>query len=271
MAIGLSSTLSGQAPKKPAIKETKNTGAAKGTFAADMDCFVKLNGSVNPLAVKAFTPVTIPIKVGENAVEAIASDKKSNFRTTAKGIAGETVIVEISFFDDSKFLEYIKQGNLQMVETAVKKNPELVSNKADNLVTSPLEIAIINSQPIIAAYLLEKGMSYAVPKNIYPLHKAAMHASSLKSLKKKILPADSVLVDLFLAKGCDVNEPDEAGNTPLHSAVKYGKADLVKLLIEKGASVNTKNEAGETPLKLAEDKGSITIIDYLKAKGALEK
>ena len=269
--MSLSSLLYGQVQKKPALKETKTTAGAKGTFAADMDCLVKLNGSVNPLSIKAFAPVTIPIKVGDNAVEAIASDKKSNFRTTAKGIAGETVIVEISFFDDSKFLEYVKQGNLQMVETAVKKNPELISNKVNNLVTSPLEIAIIHSQPLIAAYLLDKGMSYTVPKNIYPLHKAAMYGSSLKSLKKKIFPADSVLVDLFLAKGCDVNEPDEAGYTPLHSAVKYGKADLVKLLIEKGASVNAKNVAGETPLKLAEDKGYITIIDFLKTKGALEK
>ena len=89
--------------------------------------------------------------------------------------------------------------------------------------------------------------------------------------KKRTPPADSILVDLFLAKGCNVNEKDEVGNTPLHCAVQYGKADLVVLLVEKGADINAKNTFDDTPLKLAENKGYITIIDYLKTKGALEK
>src|SRR4051794_41117011 len=97
-----------QAPKKTPAKETKSAGAAKGSLAADMDCTVKLNGSPNPVSVKAYTPLTVPLKVGENSLEAVSSDKKSHFNTTVKGVAGENVLVEISFFDDRRFLEYVK-------------------------------------------------------------------------------------------------------------------------------------------------------------------
>lgn len=259
-----------QVPAKSTTKETSG-GAAKGSLSADMDCTVKLNGAPKLIAVKAYTPLVVNIKSGDNTVEAVSTDKKSSFKTTVKGVAGQTAIVEISFFDDSRFLEYVKQGNMPMIETAIKKDPGLINNKEGSLVTTPLEIAIINSQPDVVKYFLDNGASYTKPKNIYPLHKSVMFASSLKSAKKRKVAADSVLVDLFLSKGCDVNEKDEVGNTPLHCAAQYGKADLVVILVEKGADINAKNTFGDTPLKLAENKGYITIIDYLKSKGAHEK
>lgn len=271
--IIISETAFPQAAKKAPVKESKTSGASKGTLAADLDCSVKLNGSPNPIQVKAFTPLVVALRPGDNSLEATSSDKKSSFRTTVKGVPGETTLIEISFFDDSRFLEYVKQGNMPMVETAIKKDPTLITNQSGTLVTSPLEVAIVNSQPDVVKYFMEKGASYSSPRNIYPLHKAAMFANSAKTTKtkKRIAPADSILVDLFLSKGCNINEQDEAGNTPLHCAVQYGKSELVKMLVEKGADINTKNTFEDTPLKLAENKGYITIIEYLKNKGALEK
>lgn len=260
-----------QAPKKPAAKDAAGGGAAKGSLAADMDCTVKLNGSPTSIAVKAYTPLTVTIKTGDNTIEAISTDKKSSVKTSVKGLAGQTTLVEISFFDDKRFLEYVKLGNMPMIETAIKKDPGLINNKDGSLVTTPLEIAIVNSQPDVAKYFLDNGASFTKPKNIYPLHKSIMFASSMKSAKKKKLAADSVLVELFLSKGCDVNEKDEVGNTPLHCAAQYGKAELVMILVERGADINAKNTFEDTPLKLAENKGYVTIIDYLKSKGALEK
>src|SRR4051812_32607562 len=122
-----------QAPKKTATKET--AGAAKGSLAADMDCTVKINGSPNSITVKAYTPLTVNIRTGDNSVEAISTDKKSSFKTSIKGVAGQTALVEISFFDDRRFLEYVKQGNMPMIETAIKKDPGLINNKDNSLVT----------------------------------------------------------------------------------------------------------------------------------------
>lgn len=256
-----------------AKSNTRETGggAAKGSLSADLDCTVKLNGAPKLITVKAYTPLVVNIRSGDNTVEAVSMDKKSKYKTTVKGVAGQTTVVEISFFDDSRFLEYVKQGNMPMIETAVKKDPGLINNKGGSLVTTPLEIAIINSQPDVVRYFLDNGASFTKPKNIYPLHKSIMFASSVKSEKRKKVAADSVLVDLFLSKGCDVNERDEVGNTPLHCAAQYGKIDLAMILVEKGADINAKNAFGDTPLKLAENKGYITIIDYLKSKGAQEK
>ncbi len=249
-------------------------GSAKGTLAPDMDCLVTINGSTKPVSVKAYSPIDVAINVGDNKIEATTVDKTATFKTTVKGKSGEKVIIEISFFDDGKFLDYIKQGNLAMIETATNKNPGLVKNEGDVFTTAPLEVAIINSQPDIVKYLLDKGASFTSPENIFPLHKAVLHASSVKSktAKDKTAPApDRILVDLFMNIGCKITDKDDGGNTPLHCAVRAGKLDLVTFFIEKGANMNAKNDFGDTPLSMAEDRGAVSILDYLKSKDSAGK
>lgn len=263
--------LSAQAPKKtppkagPAVK-----GSAKGTLAADMDCLVKINNSAKPISVKAYTPIDVSINVGENNIEATSSDKKSTFRKSVTAKAGETVIIEISFFDDGKFLDYVKTGAVGMVETALKKDPSLLNNDNGTLTSSPLEIAIVNSQPELVKYLLGKGASFTKPENIFPLHKSILFMASNKP-KDKLVAPDREMVDLFLVKGCKINDKDDGGNTPLHCAVRAGKLDLIDYLITKGADINAKNDFVDTPILIAQNKGMISIINYLRSKGAEEK
>jgi hypothetical protein len=254
--------------KKPAAAAAKPS--AKGTLAADMDCLVKVNGSAKAFNVKAFTPMEVTINVGDNFIEATTIDKKSTYKRTIKAKAGETVIVEISFFDDGKFLDYIKEGNVNMVEAAIKKDPSLINNENGTLTSSPLEIALQNSQVELVKYLLSKGASFKKPEDIYPLHKAILYCSATKPAKDKPAP-DREMVDLFMSKGCKITDKDDGGNTPLHCAVRAGKYDLVVFLLDKGADINAKNDFEDTPLKIAQDKGLITIINYLKSKGAQEK
>jgi ankyrin repeat protein len=241
--------------------------SAKGTLAADMDCSVKLNGGTKLISLKAYTPLEVILKVGDNAVEATSTDKKASFHSSVTGKAGETVVVEISFFDDNKFLDYIKEGNVNMAETAIKKNPGLATNEDGSLITSPLQIAIENSQPDMVIFLMGKGASFLKPENIYPLHLAIKYASSVKPTKDKPSP-DKQLMDLFLSKGCKITDKDDGGNTPLLCAVRAGKMDLVVALVKMGADVNAKNDFDDTPMKIAEDKGLISIISFLAANGA---
>lgn len=254
------------APKGGAAAPASKAGA-KGKLAADMDCSVKLNGGAKLIAVKAYTPLDVVLKVGDNQIEATSADKKATYRNTIVGKAGETVIVEISFFDDSKFLDYIKTGNVNMAETAIKKNPGLASNENGDLVTSPLQIAIENSQPEMVTYLMSKGASFLKPENIYPLHLAIKYASAVKPAKDKPAP-DKQLAELFLSKGCKITDKDDGGNTPLHCAVRAGKYDMVTMLVKMGADVNATNDFDDTPMKIAEDKGLITIINFLASNGA---
>lgn len=254
--------------KKPAAPAGK--GSAKGTLAADMDCSVKINNGAKPVMLKAYSPTDVTLKVGDNNIEAISSDKKSTYRRTVTVKAGETALVEISFFEDGKFLDYVKTGNVNMVEAALKKDPSLLNNDNGLLTSSPLEIAIVNSQPELVKYLMNKGASFTKPENIFPLHKTVLYVTSSKPAKDKPAP-DRELVDFFLSKGCKITDKDDGGNTPLLCAVRANKLDLVMYLVDKGSDINAKNDFDDTPLKLAQSKGEITIINYLKTKGALEK
>lgn len=254
--------------KKPGAAAGK--GSAKGTLAADMDCNVKVNGAAKLIAVKAYTAQAVVLKVGENSIEATSTDKKSTYKRNIAAKSGETVLIEISFFDPAKFLDYVKNGNVAMVEAALKKDPTLLNNENEELTSSPLEMAISSSQPELVKYLINKGASFTKPENIYPLHKTILYVSSAKPAKDKPAP-DRELTEFFLAKGCKLTDKDDGGNTPLLCAVRANKLDMVTFLVEKGADINAKNDFDDTPLKIAQDKGQITIINYLKSKGAVEK
>ena len=140
------SSVFAQGAKKPAAAPA-GKGTAKGTLAADMDCSVKINGSTVVIAVKAYTPKEVTLKVGENKIEAVSSDKKSKYSRSVTVKAGENAIIEISFFEDGKFLDYVKTGNVNMVEAAIKKDPTLINNENGLLTSLPIQNAIENTQP----------------------------------------------------------------------------------------------------------------------------
>ncbi len=259
-----------KAGAKPAAKVDKKKVPVKATIVADIDCTVKINGAVKAIDVKAFKAMPVVLMSGENTLEAVTLDKKSTFKKTVDAAAGSTPAVEFTFLSDNKFLEYIKEGNIAMVESAIKKNPSLASLDSSNLAASPLEIAIENSRVDIINLLISKGTNYSTLAPFFPLHKSVMFASSEKLDKDKYAP-DRELVDCFLNKGGQITDKDDGGNTPLHIAAQAGKLDLVIFFVEKGADVLAKNNTGETPLKIAEDKGYISIIDYLKPKVAALK
>ncbi len=253
---------------KPA--NTKNI-KARGIIAADMDCLVKVNGSAKLVNATAYTAKVVMLVYGINTIEATSTDKKNpaSFRTTIDVKDTTKQIIEISFFDDKKFLDYVKEGRVDMVETAIKKNPDLTNNEGQILVSSPLQLAIVNSQPDIVKLLVKNGAKFNSPEYIYPMHKAAIFASSQKPKDKDIAP-DREMIEFFLTKGCKLNEKDEGGNTLLHAACRGLKLDLVMFLLDKGLDIDAKNDFGDTPLKIAEAKGGVSIINYLKSKGAKE-
>ena len=262
-----------------AAKTTATKGAAttknikaRGIIAADMDCTVKVNGSAKAINAKAYAPSVIMLTYGVNNIEAVSADKKTpaTFRTTVNVTDTTRQLIEISFFDASKFLDYVKEGRKDMVELAIKKDPDLVTNEGQILQSSPLQIAITYSQPDIVKLFVDKGASFTKPDNIYPMHKATLFASSIKEKDKDFAP-DRAIVDFFLTKGCKITDKDDAGNTLLHAACRGGKLDLVDYYLSKGLDINAKNEAGDTPLKIAEDKGAVSIINFLIEKGAIQE
>ena len=74
----------------------------------------------------------------------------------------------------------------------------------------------------------------------------------------------------LLDGGANVNQPTEAGWTPLLTAVNNRNYRLAKLLIDRGADPNLANRAGWTPLYLATDNRNIEGGDYPVPKPDLD-
>ncbi len=62
---------------------------------------------------------------------------------------------------------------------------------------------------------------------------------------------DIEIIKTLIDKGAKVNEKDNDGRTPLHTAGTCIEADVAKILIRKGANVNEKDSNGSTPLHYA--------------------
>ena len=261
----------GTPPKTTSSANTKNI-KARGIIAADLDCTVKVNGSAKLVDVKAATAKVVILNYGINTIEATSNDKKSpaSYSTTIEVKDTSKQVIEISFYDNKKFLEYVKDGKVEMVETAIKRNPDLINNEGQILASSPLQLAIVYSQTEVVKLLVNKGATFKTPDYFYPLHKAAIYASGQKPKDKDVAP-DREMIEFFLTKGCKLNEKDDGGNTVLHAACRGLKLDLVIYLVEKGMDINSKNDFGDTPIKVAGEKGAVSIINYLKSKGAIEE
>ncbi len=74
------------------------------------------------------------------------------------------------------------------------------------------------------------------------------------------------LVNQLLERGASVNRI--GGWTPLHYAATNGHVDLVKLFLEKGARVNVRTSSGVTPLYMAARHPSREVVMVLLKAGA---
>jgi len=69
-------------------------------------------------------------------------------------------------------------------------------------------------------------------------------------LTEAVCMANRAAVIRLLAKGCDPDERDEDGETPLFEAVR-GDLEMTQLLVERGADVNARDDSGMTVLMVA--------------------
>ena len=73
---------------------------------------------------------------------------------------------------------------------------------------------------------------------------------------------------VFIKKKANINAKDFEGNTPLHTAAKYGcLTDVISLVFEGNAKVLSQDNLHETPLHQAK---SSKILDILLMKAKIE-
>ena len=70
---------------------------------------------------------------------------------------------------------------------------------------------------------------------------------------------------LFLiGAGCNKNQGNKHGESPLNVACKAGQLDVARYLVEAGADKNKRTPTGlHTPLYIASQHGHLSLVQYL--------
>ena len=151
----------------------------------------------------------------------------------------------LSHVENLTFFEAAALGKKDIIEGALKENPDILHDFSDDGFT-PLGLAAYFGKEDVVRLLLLNGADPNIPSrngyNVYPIHSAV--ASDYDMIAKMLLEA-----------GADVNVVQMSGATPLHSAAHNGNIDLLIVLLEAGANVNALTEDGKTPADKASEKG----------------
>jgi len=108
---------------------------------------------------------------------------------------------------------------------------------------------------------------YLESLNINP---AATNKGGENALHYLVKRADQTeIIKYFLAKGADVNQADQDGNTVLINAATANRdTTVLALIIPKVKNINQGNQKGATALALAMKSNSPAVVRYLIGKGA---
>ena len=155
--------------------------------------------------------------------------KQAAFRLAAAVLAAGLVLgggpAHAQFSDSFKFLEAVKKKEGQKVEDAVNEPGSYIINSRD-VVTGETALHIVTAR------------------------------------------RDPVWLRYLIAKGADVNARDRKGSTPLQIAANLGWIEGVEILVDRKARTDESNDAGETPLISAVHQRNTALMKILLQGGA---
>jgi ankyrin repeat protein/WD40 repeat protein len=170
--------------------------------------------------------------------------------------------------------EYNSKGLTLLIEAIVKKDTKWIEKllaltdnvdfPAKNGMT-PTMIAIGTNNFELVKQLLSRGANLQ--------HRDSSSGESLLHFAvtdwaQDNKATDSLIIDLLLAKGLDINLKDNDGNTPLHRAIKDEQREKTLHLIASKANVNVMNNNGWNPTMLAVNRHQVGVLKQLIAAGA---
>ena len=98
---------------------------------------------------------------------------------------------------------------------------------------------------------------------------AASGDAPTKSLQQAAIDCDLEQLKLHVAKGANLNAPDQFGFTPLMRAIQKPSVEAAKLILESGkADINAKDRSGRTPLIVSASNGNKDVVELLLAHNA---
>jgi len=106
------------------------------------------------------------------------------------------------------------------------------------------------------------------PKEAIQRYVFGFHAKTKRSLAEEAESGDEISVNSWIRDGCDPNEIDLYGYTPLINASALGRLKAVKQLVQSGADVNKSGPFGFSALHAAAQGGHREVVAYLLRNGA---
>jgi len=102
-------------------------------------------------------------------------------------------------------------------------------------------IVLANNPRLITKELFDRGFfSYPDAHSLLPMHLAILHGYQ-------------ACVETFTKLGYNLNAPSPRnGDTPLHSAIRYGKTEILTFLLDQNIDLSIMNDENETAIQLAE-------------------
>ena len=135
----------------------------------------------------------------------------------------------------------------------VSINTETTSNKMTKTTKTPRLTRSTSVAPGLYSYMSSSGD--ALKKYLF-----GINSKTKRSLAEEAECGDESCVNSWVREGCDVNEVDSYGYTPLLNASALGRVKVVKELIRHNADVNKTGPFGFTPLHAAAQVQSFKLI-----------
>lgn len=136
---------------------------------------------------------------------------------------------------DDDFLKAVKDGNITLAESYLKKGADIQSWKSFG--DSALHIAAFRGDVKMGEFLIKRG---AFIKAINFGSSTPLHIASYRGHPD--------FVRMLISKGADINAADKWGRRPVHLAAGNGSSDVVKILAGSGADVDARDLKDRTPL-----------------------
>lgn len=119
------------------------------------------------------------------------------------------------------------RGNRDIVDLLISAGADLEAK--NDIGMTPLQYAAIGS-PSMFHYLVSKGAK--IPRESHPRYGSLLHAAATNRYQ------DTKFLEYLISIGCDPNEKDERGLTPLDKAIESGQTINAAYL----SSIKNKNE-----------------------------
>ncbi len=156
----------------------------------------------------------------------------------------------------------------QMLDDGIPVNDQSLIQSANSQAFNPkasaLHIATLLGHTSMAKMLIDKGADVSLKDSHdkTPLHIAAY------SEQNPTISENRIEIARALVKKAPLEEQDDLGYTPLHTAASNGRFEIVTMLLDNGAHIQAKTNADATPLHLAAAAGSAQTVKLLMAKKA---